>query len=107
MEAGQEGAIRAQGIWMPEERRETIAWREFRALPLKLERLETEGLAGPAEEEELARARKLSVFGRGRCVMRCWVDTAAVVYIVRSMCTVSESLMRELRILQRNSRVLA
>ena len=74
-----------QGLWDVIEVNKTIAYRELRALRLVLE-----GYCRVAVREA----------ERGETKVLCWVDNAAVVYIVRTMVTASSEMMPELRLLQ-------
>ena len=88
-----------QGLWNVEETNKTIAYRELRALRLVLEQFchtdcAASTGAGPARQA-LGKAQ-----GAPQRIL-CWVDNAAVVYIVRAMVTASKEIMPELRLLKR------
>lgn len=80
-----------QGWWDVIEKNKTIAFRELRALRLVLA-----GFCQATRANQDLRPPPT----RDRRVV-CWVDNAAVVYIVRAMVTASTELMPELRLLQK------
>ena len=79
------GGVPIQGLWDVEEVNKTIAYRELRALRLVLD-----GFCRTVGGQGAPMGKKIL----------CWVDNAAVVYIVRAMVTASEEIMPELRLLR-------
>ena len=83
-----------QGWWNVVEKNTTIAFRELRALRLVLQ-----GFCGSERRDKQPHPAPFAEPRRHRRVL-CWVDNAAVVYIVRAMVTASTELMPELRLLK-------
>lgn len=85
-----------QGIWTPQECVKTVAWQELGALRLVIENLpELERV----DKMLLEAGIKVTKYAnRRRSRIKCWIDNAVVVYIVRYMVTASTEMMTELRL---------